>query len=199
MESEKTKVIKITREETEKTRNFLIKKQLIKIFFEMLPSFLIYKIIRSQIFIDYDPDPRLKFKIASTKEELSSAFKILHDEYVKNGYMDSNSSGMRITIFHELPETTTLIGLWEGRVVATVSIIKRTVIGLPIECIYDISHILQEDSNCVEISALAVEKSFQKKQGEILFPLLKFLTEYCKKYLNFSCSIKRSLFFSDND
>ena len=161
-----------------------IKTKLIKYLFKVIPAFLRYKIIRAMININFKPDSRLTFKMASNKQELSDAFKILHDEYVRQGYMNPHPSGMRITIYHALPETTTLIALWEKEVIGTVSIIRRTGLKLPLESIFDISDVLNKESNCVEISALAIKKGFQKQRGEILFPLLKFLTEYCREYLD---------------
>jgi hypothetical protein len=47
-------------------------------------------------------------KIADTQEELEACFTLLHDAYVGSGFMTPELSGMRVTIYHALPTTTTL-------------------------------------------------------------------------------------------
>ena len=60
--------------------------------------------------IDCDPapDPRLELKIAQTPQELQECFRLLHDAYVGSGFMKPDPSGMRVTMYHALPTTTTL-------------------------------------------------------------------------------------------
>ena len=62
-------------------------------------------------------------KIADTKEELEACFTLLHDAYVDSGFMKPDPSGMRVTIYHALPTTTTLCAKYDGQVVGTLSLI----------------------------------------------------------------------------
>ena len=73
---------------------------------------------------------RLELKVAETREELEACFTILHDAYVASGFMKPDPSGMRVTIYHALPTTTTLCAKWEGRVVGTISMIREGVFGV---------------------------------------------------------------------
>ena len=122
------------------------------------------------------------FKIAETEEELEGAFRLLHDTYVDMGFMQPDKSQMRVTFYHMLPNTTTLVGLYRGEVVATVSIIRDNPDGLPLETDFDIRPLRETGSVVAEISSLAVRKDFQMSKGLVLFPLLKFLWIYCRHY-----------------
>lgn len=139
-------------------------------------------IYRRLISIHPEPPHELTFKIAKTKEELSAAFRILHDAYVREGYMDPHPSGMRIGIYHALPSTTTLIAMHGNDVVGTVSIVRDSAFGFPLDKIYDVRKYRSAGRRLAEISALAVDKNYRGNKGEVLFPLLKFLYEYCVAY-----------------
>lgn len=123
----------------------------------------------------------LRFKIAETKEELEQAFSLLHDAYVKEGLMTPQPSGLRVTKYHALPSTTTLIALHGDLVVGTVSLVRQNAFGLPLEAIFDLDQ-LPPGSRPAEVSSLAIRKDFQQQQGRILFPLLKFMHQYSVEY-----------------
>jgi len=144
-----------------------------------LPRRKRYRVLR--FFADYDPAPssRLVFKIAETREELEACFRLLHDAYVRRGYMKPDPSGMRVTIYHALPTTTTLCALFDGKVVGTISLIRESAIGFPLQRIFDLSSVRAKRGNIAEVSALAIHPAFQGLGGMVLLPLMKFLYEYC--------------------
>ena len=127
---------------------------------------------------DPNPDSRLVFKIAETAEELEACFRLLHEAYVGEGYMKPDPSGLRVTIYHALPTTTTLCAKWDGEVVGTVSLVREGVFGFPLQAIFDLSDIRAREGQIAEVSSLAVAKAFRRTGGAILFPLLKFMYEY---------------------
>lgn len=134
------------------------------------------------ISIQTAPSPELEIRLARSRTELESAFTLLHDAYVANGFMKPDPSGMRVTIYHALPSTSTIIAVYRGRVVATVSVIRSNPLGLPLEAIFDTTLLKLGGSRIAEISSLAVHRDFRGRRGEILFPLLKFLYEYCVRF-----------------
>ena len=85
------------------------------------------------------PPQNLVFKIAEKKEEFETAFRFLHDVYVASGLMKPDPSGIRLNAYHALPTTRTLLALWDGRIVGTVSIICDNPLGLPMDRIFDLS------------------------------------------------------------
>ncbi|MDT8997958.1 GNAT family N-acetyltransferase [Paucibacter sp. APW11] len=152
--------------------------------FSALPQSSRFAFYRWMVDCDPEPDLRLELKIAETKEELEACFSILHDAYVASGFMEPDPSGMRITIYHALPTTTTLCAKYDGRVVGTISMIREGVFGFPLQSIFDLTAVRAKEGNIAEISALAVHPEFRKTGGAILFPLMKFMREYCSEYFD---------------
>jgi len=152
--------------------------------FAALPRERRFAIYRS--FVDCDPAPseRLQLKIAETREELEACFRLLHDAYVDAGFMQPDPSGMRVTLYHALPTTTTLCAKWDGEVVGTISLIRESALGFPLQAIFDLSNVRAREGQVAEVSALAVHPRFRKTGGSILFPLMKFMYEYCTTFFD---------------
>lgn len=149
-----------------------------------LPREMRFEFYRRLIDCDPEPDVRLQLKVANTQEELEACFRILHDAYVSSGFMKPVPSGMRITPYHALPTTTTLCAKYDGRVVGTISMIREGVFGFPMQAAFDLSPVRASEGQIAEISALAVHPDFRKTGGSILFPLMKFMYEYCTQYFD---------------
>lgn len=152
--------------------------------FSFLPVSLRFAVYRIMVDFDPAPDSRLELKIAESKEELEACFQILHDAYVGSGFMKPDPSGMRVTMYHALPTTTTLCAKYDGRVVGTISMIREGVFGFPLQSVFELEHVRAKGGNIAEISALAVHPDFRKTGGAILFPLMKFMHEYCTEYFD---------------
>ena len=152
--------------------------------FNFLPRERRFAVYRNFVDCDPAPDERLVLKIAETKEELEACFTLLHDAYVGSGFMKPHPSGMRVTIYHALPTTTTLCAKYDGQVVGTLSLIRESVLGFPLQQIFDLTAIREKKGNVAEVSALAVHKRFRRTGGSILFPLMKFMREYCTSFFD---------------
>ena len=152
--------------------------------FSFFPKSIRFSIYRSFVDGDPKPDERLQLKIAATREELEACFKLLHDAYVSSGFMRPDASGMRATIYHALPTTTTLCAKFDGEVVGTISLIRESVFGFPLQAIFDLRQVRAKGGKIAEVSALAVHPKFRKTGGTILFPLMKFMYQYCRTYFD---------------
>ena len=53
-------------------------------------------------------------------------------------------SGLRATIYHALPTTTTLCAKFDGQVVGTLSLIRESVFGFPLQAIFDLKAVREE-------------------------------------------------------
>lgn len=151
---------------------------------QLAPREVRFAVIRSMVECEDEPDPRLELKIAETRDELEACFSLLHDAYVGSGFMKPHPSGMRVTIYHALPTTTTLCAKFDGKVVGTVSIVREGVFGFPMQSIFDLGSVRARGGNIAEVSALAIHPGFRKTGGTILFPLMKFLHEYCTRHFD---------------
>ncbi len=152
--------------------------------FAFLPKAMRFGVYRSFVDCDPAPDQRLVLKIAETQEELEACFKLLHDAYVSSGFMQKDPSGMRATIYHALPTTTTLCAKYDGEVVGTLSLIRESVFGFPLQSIFDLQEVRAKGGQIAEASALAVHPKFRKTGGIILFPMMKYMYEYCRNYFD---------------
>ena len=151
---------------------------------KFLPAKLRFAIMRSHLKISPELDSRFAFRIARTKEELSEAYRILHDSYLDLGYAKPHVSGMRIVKYFALPSTTTLIALFDNKVVGTVSIVRRGAFGLPMESAFDLSEFIDRNEVIAEVSSLAIDSKFRQKRGALFLPLLKFFWEYVEQFMN---------------
>lgn len=153
-------------------------RKLIRKGFASLPPSYRFEFMRNQLKLDYKIPPNLTFNIARSQEDLEAAFKLLHDSYVDSGFMQPHPSGLRVTKYHALPSTTTLVAKLDGKVVGTTSLIRSSLFGLPMENSFDLTEIKKGGRRVVEISSLAVDKSFRGNHGEIFLPLVKYFVKY---------------------
>ena len=150
----------------------------------MLPATLRFAIMRDQLKISQEVDSKFLFRIARTKEELSEAYRILHDSYLELGYSKAHISEMRIVKYFALPSTTTLIALFDSKVVGTISIVRRGSFGLPMESAFDLSEIIDRNEVVAEVSSLAIDSKFRQKRGALFLPLLKYFWNYVDEFMN---------------
>ncbi|MBI5550516.1 MAG: GNAT family N-acetyltransferase [Desulfobacterales bacterium] len=157
-----------------------IRKQIFSLL-RYLPKFLRDHICRSRIHI---PPLRedLRFEIAKTQKDLDQAFQILHDAYVKEGFSKPHASRRRITDYHALPSTTTLVAKHEGQVVATISVIRDGPFGLPTDQVMDLSRFRDKGERLGEVSSLAIRPDFRGRSGEVMFHLFKYMVHYSLDY-----------------
>jgi Acetyltransferase (GNAT) family len=149
-----------------------------------LPRETRFSLYRRMVDCDSAPDNRLALGVASTQSDLEACFSLLHDAYVDSGFMKPDSSGLRVTPYHALPTTTTLCARFDGRVVGTLSIVRDGVFGFPMQSAFDLTSLRAQSGRIAEISALAIDPRFRNTGGSILFPLMKFMYEYCTKYFD---------------
>ena len=62
--------------------------------------------------------------------------------------------------------------------------IRESALGVPLQKIFDLSAVREKKGQIAEVSALAVHKGFRKTGGSILFPLMKFMYEYCTTFFD---------------
>jgi hypothetical protein len=122
------------------------------------------------------------FEIAQSHSDLDQAFQLLHDAYVREGFSKPHLSGRRITDYHALPSTTTLVAKRAAEVVATISVIRDGPFGLPSDTVVDLSGFRDQGLRLGEVSSLAIKPQFRGHSGELLFHLFKFMLHYSMYY-----------------
>ena len=143
-----------------------------------LPKWTKPYLYRRMIKIDDTELDGLELSIATSQEDLSEAFRLVHENYVRSGFMKPHASGMRITKYHTLPSTTTIVAKIRGKVVGTASLVRNGIFGSAIESIFDLSEYRKQGGRIAEVSSLSVSRDFSGQHGKLLFPLLNYLYQY---------------------
>lgn len=147
----------------------------------VLPEALRHTFYRSILSVENPWAREVTIEIAKSRDDLEAAFRLLHDSYVAEGLMKPEASGMRVTVYHALPCTNIIVAKWKGEVVGTLSIVRNSVFGLPMDAVFDCTK-LKNDHVVGELSALAIRKDF-RKSGTIFFPLMQFTYTFCLNFL----------------
>ena len=88
----------------------------------------------------YDFLPRflrpMEFRIVETVDELTKASHLVYREYLKRNYLKPYPTQLKLSIFHGMPQTATFIAVKHRRVVATVTVIEDSALGLPMDEVY---------------------------------------------------------------
>jgi GNAT superfamily N-acetyltransferase len=131
----------------------------------------------------FERDPiaeRLDFGLAMDRHTLDQAFRLQHDQYVAQGYMDSHPSGWRLSVHCALPSTRVFVARDNDRVVATVAVIVDSLFGLPMAEIYEdeLCGFRGPRHNLAEVSGLAVHPDYQKSGLAILLRLIRMVLLY---------------------
>ncbi|MBI4611401.1 MAG: hypothetical protein HY726_20615 [Candidatus Rokubacteria bacterium] len=126
---------------------------------------------------------RLEFGLAGETEEFEQAFRLLHDQYVRRGFMDPHPSGWRLSLHNALPSTKVFLARAAGRVVGTVTLIQDSRIGLPMEDVYreELEPLKDRGRRLAEASALALDPGYRASGTAILFRLFRMLLLYAAK------------------
>jgi hypothetical protein len=160
-------------------------KEKIKASADKFSSTLIAERLRSKIKIDADAAHNFRFKIAQEKDEFETACRLVHDQYVRRGYMTPNESGLRLSIWHALPEATTFIGKKDGQLVNTVTLFPDSPLGLPMDAAYkkELDQLRNKGRKIAEVGALATHPAIQFEDQTVLMHGNKILHTYSRDHL----------------
>jgi hypothetical protein len=132
---------------------------------------------------DADADAPLasvEFALATTTEDLEGAFQLVHDQYAARGYIAPDPSRRRRTPHQALPSTRVFVARTGGEVIATVSLVPDSALGMPCEAIYgeEVAAMRAAGSRLAEVSALAVDRRWRVHGLKILLSLVQMLAIY---------------------
>jgi len=110
-----------------------------------------------------DNPPTVNYRRALTYHDLTQAYKLVHDTYVNSGYIQSQSSGMRIREYECSSHCATFIATNSNQVVGVMSIINDSIRwGLPSESVFaeEIARLRKAAPFLGELSNQAIAESF---------------------------------------
>ncbi len=147
----------------------------------IIPKSFRHRLLRRMIHLPQAP-PGITYEIARTREDLDAAFSLVYQAYRREGITPYDPSQRRITLFHALPSTTTLVAKKGPRVVATVSLIKDGELGVPSDTLTDLNSFRRPGKRMAEISSLALRPDLHGQAAGVMFYLTKYMIRYSREY-----------------
>lgn len=117
--------------------------------------------------------------VARSARELEDAYSLVHREYKTIGLVRKSykKSRLRISIFNANPDTTTFVAKYRSRVIATVTVIPDSPLGLPMDKIYkkEMDVLRRKKLKLVEVGQFATDTSLFPKGWFSLFNFNKLI------------------------
>ncbi len=151
-----------------------------------LPDPVSGRLIRNALRVDRSRAVDIHFKVADTREELEAAYRLVHDVYVEEGYADPHESGIRVNLRYALPTTATFVGIHEGRVVMTMTLIGDSPLGVPMDMIFsqELYQLRCQGRYIAEVGAFASHPDFRRRAQAVAFYTNKIMWTYAVRNLN---------------
>ena len=142
-------------------------------------------IIRNGLQIDESKIGNIIFKIAETKDELTQAFKLVHQVYIEEGYTDDSPSKMRIKLVNALPNTTVLIGKDGDKVIATMTLFEDSPLKLPMDELYhdELNELRIQGRKFMEVGAFVTHRNYRRSNQILPTSISKTMLTYSMKHL----------------
>ncbi|MBF0485644.1 MAG: hypothetical protein HQL16_03915 [Candidatus Omnitrophica bacterium] len=132
----------------------------------------------------------IKYQIARTREDLEDSFSLVYKEYAQRKYIPQDfKSKMRLSLYNALPETTTFVGKHADKLIATVTLVPDSPLGIPMDKIYktEVDTLRRKGLKVAEVSQLSIDgKLFPKGWFSMfnfnklifIFKLFKLVLDY---------------------
>ena len=117
--------------------------------------------------------------IATQREHVFGALRLVHEQYVRSGLSLENQSGIRVTRYHLLNTTEILVGMVGGDVACTLSLVHDSRFGLPMEAIYrrEVSVRRRLGKRVAEVSCLADRRSDSERTLNVMFRVMALVAQ----------------------
>lgn len=128
------------------------------------------------------PDNDPIYKPAQTVAELTEAFALVYEVYIRCGFTSPNREKIRISHWNALPETITFIAKKAEQILSTLTLIPDSVCGLPAESSFreEIATLRGESDLLLEVSGLA-----SRHTDPLMFlHLVKMMVLYAELYMS---------------
>jgi len=107
---------------------------------------------------------RFAFNVADGLSDVLPALHLVHNCYVNLGLIDPHPSGLRLLPHHLLPDTRVFLAREVDEVVATLTLVPDTRLGLPLDAAYQkqVDGLRQQGRRPVELSCLALAPRYRR-------------------------------------
>lgn len=141
----------------------------------------------------------IEYKIASSTEELEQAYNLVTQQYISVGFQNKQDQ-LRLTKYHLLPESKVFIAIKKiphetDRVVGTLTLVKDTAMGLPMDEVYEnqLNRLRISGLQLAEVIGLAIATSDSNLQNNLIMYLFKICLQYAQlsQTHNILCSVTK--------
>jgi len=130
----------------------------------------------------------LSIRPAASRDELEQAFHLVYQSFLQRGYIEKSPAELRLSIFNAFPETVTFVGDLRGKVVATVTLVPDTPVGLPMDEIFhdEVQALRDQGRKITEVTMLADRRHELRRALPVVLVLMKRLFDYATLMLKAS-------------
>ena len=117
--------------------------------------------------------------IATAREDVLDALRLVHEEYVRSGLTLRNRTGIRVTQYHLLTTTEILVGNVGGEIACTMSLVRDSRFGLPMEAIYapEVRERRRMGKHLAEVSCLADRRDDAERTLTLMFRMISLAAQ----------------------
>jgi len=117
---------------------------------------------------------------AASREELEQAFRLVYQSYLDRGYIEESPHRIRLSVFNAFPTSVTFVSVLRGTVVATISLVLDTPVGLPMDEIYhdELQQLRSAGRRLIEVTMLADRRRELHRALPMLLELMKRVFDY---------------------
>ena len=128
-------------------------------------------------------ESQLAYRIASNRQELRAAYRLVYDRYLEQGLISPNQHKMWVTPYQLLPTTQTFIAIQKQEVVCTVSLIGDGELGLPMESVYseEINDARSRGLYMGEVSCLASRHEDLRQFLPLFVQLTRLMAQHARR------------------
>lgn len=121
-------------------------------------------------------------KIAATHDEWHDAFALVYESYSRAGLTDPNPAGVRVLPHHLLPTTSTIIAQHDSDTLGTVTLIRDSARGVPLEVVYgrDVDEMRAAGIKFAEVSCLATRPLSLGDYPYVFMRLMRLLAQHAR-------------------
>ncbi len=168
-----------------------------------LPPNIRGKIARANFKMNIGTLDGFEFKIVDNFDEALESMQIVQEIY-KKSQLAIDKSLLRVSKYNLLPTTHIFVAINSKtkEIVATISVVPKTGIKLPIEDSIDISSYIRDGNRSCEFSALSVKEEYRSRSSGLFVGLTLYAMKYSREVLGFNhffISVRKSVkvFYED--
>lgn len=122
----------------------------------------------------------LNIRAAGSRDELEQAYRLVYLSYLHRDYIQESPAQLRLSLFNALPETATFVADLRGEIIATVTLVPDSPVGLPMDEIYrhQIQALRDQGRRLAEVTMLADRRHEMRRALPVVLLLMKRVFDY---------------------